>query len=191
MNIMIKSTQKFCLIILGILGTSCQLIAPYISTYYGTNDYLPLAVGNTWEYTYIEERTENIAFRSPVKTTISKQFLFSVVSVRRLDTIDEFVINSTTPQGKNKLFETIVIGRTASAYLYIRKPENIIFPLPYARSDSRDTSYRGYFAPGDKIYMFVKKIGWVNAAWYGYSGTRGNNLSVQGRITLQKYKVKE
>lgn len=158
--------------------SSCNTSGPDI----GKGEYLPLAVGNKWEYSYLEtviERTNNSGVWDERTIKNDGTRTLEVVSTKEsgFDAIFTIRINKTS---------TVEVKRTLFGY---ETSDGSRIDLPSSRSGGGDTIRQGEFYSGTTA--FVKGIGLIQKNWVIHSGVNGSRTTGSGSLTLLKHFVKQ
>ncbi|MCU0426775.1 MAG: hypothetical protein MUF71_14240 [Candidatus Kapabacteria bacterium] len=149
----------------------------------GSQDYIPLAVGNQWEYTNVHTRfgrTPNGPYTASRSTYIKNEI---IAAKRKSDTIDVFTMASSYGS-LNSLgfydwsYDTTTIERTPST----------IYDLPRTGKDSILTIT---IYPGPGYAKYKKGVGRIESQTSGsFHITAGNQGDYTSRTVLTKYTVK-
>lgn len=165
---------------LSMITLGCRIIEPepYISTDWGVNDYLPLAVGNTWTYDYTYTSTTEERYQPSVTSTSYLGYeKWEVKSVRKKsDSIEVFAISIIRKEGKD-------------SSVYIREIERIathFYDLKYEYYGPRTGIEQEY---GGNPY-YKKGVGMTKRTWGSTSGGPGTRGSSLYSLRLSSYKIK-
>lgn len=167
--------------------TACDSIKPVDpidSISHGSQDYIPLAIGNKWEYTHVYTaygRTPNGSYTDS-RTSYTIQFI--TAAKRTSDTTDEFTCISTYRSRDWKgdwgvSYDTIKIQRT---------PNSVWNLSPRTGADNILTKV---IYPGPGYAKYKKGVGFIESTTSGYFHiTAGNQGDYTSTTTLTNYTVK-
>lgn len=174
---------------LAAIVNSCRMIVPepiepnkpveYVSTDWGVNDYLPLAVGNTWTYNYTYTRTTEERYQPRVTTTTTLGYeKWEVKSVSKIsDSSEAFSISIFRKDGADSTLYVKEIVRTSTKF------RDVYFDDIYVPRTGTDLEY------GGNPY-YKKGVGMTKRTWGGFSGGPGTSASWLYSLSLSSYKIK-
>jgi len=182
-NILLRMIAACILIVSIFFLTTCDLINP-ASQDYGSQDYIPLAVGNYWEYTNVY----TLYGRTPNGPYTSSQITYSTSTIiateRKSDTVELFTAaNMYRSQDWRGAWES-----TYDTSKIERTPHRIGNLSPRTGQDS---ILRIVIYPGPGYVKYKKGVGCIESRTSGlFHITAGNQGDYTSITTLTKYSVK-